>query len=106
MNHSNGTSCCLGKGFNQRRCRANIPSNNTNELNFSTEHSGFSGGLQHTEECRLLSDDLDGQAVALQRVSRSLDKYLKFIAAQDDAFIADVRSYGYKHRLLSGACNA
>jgi hypothetical protein len=56
--------------------------------------------------CRLLAGYLVGRAVLLQRATNSLDKYLKFIAAQDDASIADVRSDGYRHRLRFGACNA
>ena len=62
--------------------------------------------------CQLLVSYLVGHAVALQRATNSLgkynspDKYLKFSAAQDDAFIADVRGDGYSHRLRFGACNA
>jgi hypothetical protein len=56
--------------------------------------------------CRLLAGYLVGRAVALHRATNSLDKYLKFIAAQADASIADVRSDGYRHRRRFGACNA
>jgi hypothetical protein len=68
--------------------------------------------------CQLLVSYLVGHAVALQRATNTLgkygspdrynspDKYLKFSAAQDDAFIADVRGDGYSHPLRFGARNA
>jgi hypothetical protein len=61
---------------------------------------------------RLLTGYLVGAALALQRATDSPDRYnppdqsLKFIAAQDDASIAEVRSDGYGYRLRFGAWNA
>ena len=56
--------------------------------------------------CRLLAIYLVGCAFAVQRATNSLDKYLKFIASQDDKSTAEVRIDGDKHGLRFGACNA
>jgi hypothetical protein len=59
-----------------------------------------------TVACRLLAVYLVGHGVALRRATHSLDKSLKFIAAHDDASIADVCADGSRHWLRLGAWNA
>ena len=92
--------------MNQGMCGSNIPSYFIDGSHSLAVHFGFSRGHHPNGGMSVAGRLSGGRAVALHRATNSLDKYLKFIAAQADASIADVRSDGYRHRRRFGACNA